>query len=633
MRKIGDRLDEYDPGQFKHKFKMLFIIVAVALSLLVMRLWYVQVIKGDELRQRSENNSVRLRKIKPMRGLIMDDGRRVLVDNQPSFDIVFIPNRTKDIRKVIEKIKELYTERSLTFPSLSSLPDRVKPFVPVLLERNISMEKLAVVETHALELPGVVTEVTPIRQYLNGEMTAQIIGFTGEVSREELDRSTTGKFSSGDIIGKFGIEKFLDSHLRGKSGAEQIEVNVAGKEVRSLGRIPAVLGDNVVLTIDSALQEAAWTALGNRAGAVAVLDPRNGAVLALVSSPSFDPNLFNGGISFDDWESLSNDPRHPMENRAISGQYPPGSTYKVILAAAALEEGLITPETTFYCNGTFELGDRVFRCWQEKGHGNVNLHRAIVESCDVYFYNLGKMLGVDRIAAYAQAFGLGAPLGIDLPREKGGLIPTKQWKLSRFRQSWQMGETISLAIGQGYNLVTPLQLANVYAALANGGTLYRPRLVKQLESSDGHVVKVYQPEKQGVLPVRPENIEIINRALWGVVNEKGGTGYILKRKEQDVCGKTGTAQVIGLPQDAKTRKTKRVSADFRDHAIFVCFAPYGNPEIVVAVILENAGHGGATAAPVAKRVIETYFAQKKMTQTQQPAKAQGAANVREMPEP
>ena len=633
MRKIGDRLDEYDPGQFKHKFKMLFIIIAAALSLLVMRLWYVQVIKGDELRQRSENNSVRLRKIKPMRGLIMDDGRRVLVDNQPSFDIVFIPNRTKDIRKVIEKIKELYTERSLTFPSLSSLPDRVKPFVPVLLERNISMEKLAVVETHALELPGVVTEVTPIRQYLNGEMTAQIIGFTGEISREELDRSTTGKFSSGDIIGKFGIEKFLDSHLRGKSGAEQIEVNVAGKEVRSLGRIPAVLGDNVVLTIDSALQEAAWTALGNRAGAVAVLDPRNGAVLALVSSPSFDPNLFNGGISFDDWESLSNDPRHPMENRAISGQYPPGSTYKVVVAAAALEEKLITPETTFYCNGTFELGDRVFRCWQEKGHGNVNLHRAIVESCDVYFYNLGKMLGVDRIAAYAQAFGLGAPLGIDLPREKGGLIPTKQWKLSRLRQSWQMGETISLAIGQGYNLVTPLQLANVYAALANGGTLYRPRLVKQLESSDGHVVKVYQPEKQGVLPVRPENIEIINRALWGVVNEKGGTGYILKRKEQDVCGKTGTAQVIGLPQDAKTRKTKRVSADFRDHALFVCFAPYGNPEIVVAVILENAGHGGATAAPVARRVIETYFAQKKMTQTQQPAKAQGAANVREMPEP
>jgi penicillin-binding protein 2 len=632
MRKIGDRLDGYDPGQFQHKFKLLFIIVAVALSLLVIRLWYVQVIKGDELRQRSENNSVRLRKIKPMRGLIMDDSRRVLVDNQPSFDIVFIPNRTKEIRKVTEKIKELYTERSLTFPSLLSLPDRVKPFVPVLLERNISMEKLAVLETHALELPGVVTEVTPVRQYLNGETTAQIIGFTGEVSREELDRGATGKFSSGDIVGKFGIEKFLDSHLRGKSGAEQIEVNVAGKEVRSLGRIPAVLGDNVVLTIDSALQEAAWTALGNRAGAVAVLDPRNGAVLALVSSPSFDPNLFNGGISFDDWETLANDPRHPMENRAISGQYPPASTYKAVVAAAALEEKLVTPETTFHCNGGFEMGDRTFRCWQQKGHGTVNLHRAIVESCDVYFYNLGKMLGVDRIAVYARAFGLGAPLGIDLPREKGGLIPTKEWKLSRLRQPWHMGETISLAIGQGYNLVTPLQLANLYAVLANGGTLYRPRLVKQLESSDGHVVKVFQPEKQGVLPVRPENIQIINRALWGVVNEKGGTGYVLKRKEQDVCGKTGTAQVVGLPQDAKARKAKRVSADFKDHALFVCFAPYGNPEIVVAVILENAGGGGAMAAPVARKVIDAHFFRKNTTP--QPVQVQGAANIREKrPEP
>ncbi|MDP3097135.1 MAG: hypothetical protein Q8M86_04245, partial [Syntrophales bacterium] len=260
MWKIGDRLGGYEPGQFKQRFRMLFIIVSVALSLLVMRLWYLQVIKGDELRQRSENNSVRLRKIKPMRGLIMDEDRRVLVDNQPSFDIVFIPNRTKDIRKVIEKIKALYTERSLKFPALTSPSDRVKPFVPVLLERNISMEKLAVVETHALELPGVVTEVTPVRQYLNGEMTAQIIGFTGEVSREDLDRNIALHLAPGDMIGKFGIEKFLDDHLRGKNGAEQVEVNVAGKEVRSLGRIPAESGDNVVLTINSAIQEAAWTA-------------------------------------------------------------------------------------------------------------------------------------------------------------------------------------------------------------------------------------------------------------------------------------------------------------------------------------------------------------------------------------
>ena len=614
MPRIHDRLNGYEPGQFKSKFRMLFVLVSIALVIITMRLWYLQVIKGDDLRQRSENNSVRLRKLKPMRGLILDADRKVMVDNQPSFDLIFVPNRTKDVQTIVEKIRTLYAERSLTPPSFSSFTGKMKPLVPVIFERNIGMEKLAVVETHALELPGVVAEVTPVRQYLNGEMTAQIIGFTGEINRDELNRDDTERLTPGDIIGKFGIEKFLDPHLRGKSGAEQVEVNVAGKAVRSLGRIPSVPGDNVVLTIDSALQETAWNALGNRPGAVAVLDPRSGAVLALVSAPSFDPNLFNGGISSDDWERLANDSGHPMENRSISGQYPPGSTYKVIVAAAALEEGLITPDTSFFCNGTFEMGNRTFRCWQEKGHGHVSLHRAIVESCDVYFYNLGKLLGVDKIAASARAFGLGAPLGIDLTREKGGLIPTKQWKLSRFREPWQPGETISISIGQGFNLVTPLQLANVYATLGNGGTLYRPRLVKQLESSDGHVVKVFGPEKLGTLPFQPKTIQLINQGLWGVVNERGGTGQALKRKEADVAGKTGTAQVVGLPQEAKARKAKRVTANFRDHALFACFAPYGNPEIAVAVIMEHAGHGGSAAAPVARKIIDAYFAQKKTTQ-------------------
>lgn len=616
MQTIHGRLDGYEPGQFKRKFKLLFILVAVALTLIVMRMWYLQVLKGDELRQRSENNSVRLRKIKSMRGLILDTRRQVLVANQPSFDLVFIPNRTRDMNRTIGKIKDLYDERSLTLPSLSGLTGRIKPLVPVVLERNISMEKVAVVETHALELPGVVVEVTPVRQYLNGEMAAQVIGFTGEISREELGHDREEPLTPGDIIGKFGIEKFLDGHLRGKNGAEQIEVNAAGKAVRSLGKIPSVTGGNVVLTIDAELQKAAWNALGNRPGALAAMDPRNGAVLALVSSPSFNPNLFSSGISFDDWERLANDRRNPMENRSISGQYPPASTYKPVVAAAALEEGLITPETSFYCNGAFQMGDRAFRCWQEKGHGHVNLHRGIVESCDVYFYNLGKMLGVDKIAAYARAFGLGSPLGIDLTREKSGLIPTKQWKLDRLREPWHMGETISLSIGQGYNLVTPLQLVSMYATLANGGALYRPRLAKQLESSDGLVVKVYGPEKLGTLPVSARNIRIINQALWGVVNEKGGTGYILKRKEADVAGKTGTAQVIGLPQDDKARKARRVSADFRDHALFACFAPHGNPEIAVAVILEHAGHGGSAAGPVARKFIDAYFARTKALQPQ-----------------
>jgi penicillin-binding protein 2 len=629
MQMGHDRLNEYEAGQFKKKFRLLFILVIAALMLIVVRMWYLQVIKGDELRQRSENNSVRLRKIKSMRGLIMDTRRQVLVDNQPSFDLVFVPNRSRDINKIIENVKALYEERSLAIPSLASFTGKIKPLVPVILEKNISMEKLAVVETHALELPGLVAEVTPIRQYLTGQMTAQIIGFTGEVSREELDQEREEPLTPGDIIGKFGIEKFLDGHLRGKNGAEQIEVNAAGKAVRSLGKIKSLTGGNVVLTIDSGLQKVAWDAIGNRRGALAAIDPRNGAVLALVSSPSFDPNLFNSGISFGDWERLANDRQHPMENRSISGQYPPASTYKPVVAAAALEEGIITPETTYYCNGAFQMGDRTFRCWNEKGHGHVNLHRGIVESCDVYFYNLGQKLGVDKLAAYARAFGLGSPLGIDLSREKGGLIPTRQWKLDRLGESWQMGETISLSIGQGFNLVTPLQLVNVYATLANGGALYRPRLVKQLESSDGLVVKVYSPEKLKTLPVSARNIRIINQALWGVVNEKGGTGYILKRKEADVAGKTGTAQVIGMPQDDKTRKAKRVSGDFKDHALFACFAPYGNPEIAVAIILENAGGGGAVAAPVARKFIDAYFDRMKVIQPKpRDSEATGEENIK-----
>lgn len=581
------------------------------LSCLIIRMWHLQVIRGDELSQRSENNSVRLRKIMPLRGLVMDTNGQVLVDNQPSFDIVFMPNRSRNVQDTEKKLRNLYEERSLIF-SMEFPPPGKKRFVaPVKLEKNISRRKLAVIETHALDLPGVAVEVVPIRQYLGGEMMAHLIGYTGEVSRDDLLKDASGGASMGDITGKFGVEKYLDPYLKGKSGVEQVEVNVLGKEIKLIGRIQPVSGYNAVLTIDASLQKVAWEALNNMKGSAVAIDPRDGSVLALVSSPSFDPNLFNGGISIEDWETLSTNPSHPMENRAISGQYPPGSTYKLIIAAAALEEGLITPDTTFSCNGSFELGNRNYRCWKKHGHGKISLHRAIVESCDVYFYNLGKLVGVDKIAEYARGFGLGSASGIDLPREKGGLIPTKQWKLSRFREAWQMGETISIAIGQGYNLLTPLQLVNAYAALANGGVVYRPRLIKRIETMDGHAIRTFEPEQKNRIPLSRKNIEILSRALWGVVNENGGTGSALRRKEADVCGKTGTAQVIGLPEDEMARKRKVILARFRDHALFVCFAPYKNPEIAIAVIVENAGHGGSVAAPIARKIIDAYFENKR----------------------
>ena len=618
MLRAGKRIDVYDPSQLKQKLRYILIIVFSALAILSLRLWYLQIIKGDEFRQSSENNSLRLRKIKPLRGLIMDRNRKIIANNRPSFDIIFIPDKKRKINQSIEKIKGFYAEKSLEFSEDVSIPNRIKPFVPVILERNVSLEKIAVVETHSFELPDVETEVTPVRQYPYGEATAQVIGFTGEASSREIKEDTSKQLSPGDMLGKFGIEKSFDSRLRGKSGAEQVEIDVSGKIVRSLGRIPSISGDIVVLNIDVGLQENAWQALGERRGAVVVMNPQNGEVLALVSSPSFDANIFSGKISVEEWKRLAEDPRHPLENRAVSGQYPPGSTYKPIVAAAALETGIISPETIFHCDGVFQFGQRIFHDWKKEGHGDISLHRAIVESCDVYFYNLGKMLDVDAIAQYARGFGLGVPTGIDIPNEKSGLVPTKSWKRSRLSAPWYPGETIPLAIGQGYNLITPLQLANAYAALANGGTLYRPRIVKQIESPDGRVIEAFPPQKIGLIPVKFRNIAIINKALWGAVNEAGGTGYILRRKNSDVCGKTGTAQVVGLPQDPMKRKMKTLTAETKDHALFVCFAPCEKPEIVVAVVIENAGHGGSAAAPVAKKIMDVYFAQRENADEQRP---------------
>ena len=611
MTEIRNQLNSHETGPLHRRFKIMLIVVTIALSLLALRMWHLQVIKGEELKQKSENNSIRFRKIKPVRGLIMDTHREVLVDNQCSFDIHFMPAHTRDIQAVADRLGFLYREASLNFTREAFTPGKLKPYMPVKLEKNVSREKLAIVETHTLDLPGVTVDVVPIRQYLAGKMTAHSIGYTGEISPEELDKDESDIYSSGDMIGKSGIEKYLDAYLRGESGFEQVEVNVLGKVQRVLGKKNPEPGYNVVLTIDALLQRVAWEALAGKPGAVVAMDPRDGSVLALVSSPAFDPMLFNAGISRENWRKLSGDSARPMENRAVSGQYPPASTYKMIVAAAALQEGLITPETSFMCNGSYELGSRTYRCWQRGGHGRISLHRAIVESCDVYFYNVGKMIGVDKLAEYARRFGLGAPTGIALPREKSGLIPTRDWKKMRLKEPWQIGETISVSIGQGYNLVTPLQLVTAYSALANGGVVWRPRLVNQIEAVDGRVIEAFAPERKSILPIGRNIMEQLKKALWGGVNEEGGTGRAARLKDADVAGKTGTAQVIGLPENEKARKMKFISSRHRDHALFVCFAPVGNPEIAIAVVAENAGHGGSAAAPVAGKILEAYFERKK----------------------
>ena len=598
-------LNTTENPDFRRKIKIVFSMLLIIFLLLLIRLWYLQIIKAPELKERSESNSVRFRTIQPLRGVIMDRNGIVLADNLPSFDVVYMPAAAKEHERLLERLQIMYQRKNLQIDLSRQATRDARPFLPVRLEKNVGMEKVAIVEANSVDLPGLFIDVFPVRFYPKGEITASLLGYTGEVCKDDLE-SGRADYSLGDIAGKDGVEQVLDAYLRGRNGAEVVEVNVREKEIKNLGRIEPLPGHNVIMTIDAELQKAAWQGLNGRAGAVVALDPRDGAVLAMVSAPSFDPHLFNLGISGDTWNKLINNPLSPMTNRVVSGQYPPGSTYKLIVAAAALEEGLVTPQTNFFCDGGFRMGNRTFRCWKKGGHGHVDLHKALVESCDVYFYNIGRLLGPDKIAKYATLFGLGKVSGIDFPNEKSGIVPSEQWKLAKLRQPWLPGETTSIAIGQGYNLLTPLQLAGAYAAFANGGTFWQPYLIQRIETIDRKPFKSFNPVKMGVLPLNKKTFELLGNALCGAVNEEGGTGRAARFVGIDVCGKTGTSQVVSLPQDPRARQRK-IKPLHEDHALFVAYAPAKNPEIVVAVIAENAGGGGAVAAPIARQILEAYF--------------------------
>jgi penicillin-binding protein 2 len=615
MSESRSKFNRYDSGIFRRKFEILLWVISISLSLLLVRLWYLQVVRGDDLRQKSESNRIRIHEVKALRGIIYDRNGVILSNNQPSYDLSIVPGTTKDVQEIAAELERLYSREGLEFNMDEATIDRVRSSAQMKLERSISWRELALVETNCLDLPGVVVDIVPVRKQMLGMAGAHLLGYVNEISPDELRNDASGQYKPGDRVGKSGLEKVYDRFVRGVSGGEHIEVNAAGRKVRVLGKVDPLPGGNLYLTVDYELQMVAWDALEGKTGSVVAMDPRDGSVLALVSRPAYDPELFNKKMPRELWERLTKDPMHPLENKAIAGQYPPGSTFKMIMAIAGLEEGVITPDTKFNCNGSFTLGDHTFRCWQKKGHGSVNLHKAIVQSCDVYFYNVGRLLGIDKIAEYARAFGLGSPTGISLPGEKEGLVPSSEWKLKRFKVKWQPGETISASIGQGFGTVTPLQLVNAYAALANGGEMYFPRIVTKIESWDGKTVQEFPPVKRTALNIDKKTMEIVTRGLWGVCNEPGGTAMSLRRKEADVCGKTGTAQVIS----AQGLAARTMEYKYRDHALFVCFAPKDNPEIAIAVVVEHGGHGSSAAAPVARKLIDAYFQKKKGPAQQQQA--------------
>ena len=580
----------------------LSVVVAILLFLLVTRLWYLQILKSSDLMDLSESNRLRFVPIAASRGTILDRNGKILVGNTPSFSLAVIPQDVKDKDNLIAKLSNyLQLDPQELLAKWDKGKGRAK-YYPIMLASGISRDQLEFLEENRLKLTGIDLEMKPVREYSNGPMAAHLLGHLGEISENELDRPEFRDYNPGDYTGKSGIERSWEKDLHGGDGGRQIEVDARGRFLRTISEAVPTVGNSLILTIDAELQKVAEQSFGDRAGAAVVMDVNSGEILSFVSIPGFDPALFAGRMPPSKWNEYLEDIRHPLENKALKGQYPPGSTFKIITALAGLENGIINANTTFDCKGYYVVGKSRFNCWQKKGHGIVNLKRALRESCDVYFYQAGEKLGIERIAACAREFGLGKPLGIDLENEKGGMIPTQEWKEKKYGKNWYRGDTLSASIGQGYVLATPIQLASMIAAVANGGTVYRPYLVKRVMAPDGKVLKEYLPEIKKRLPLSKDNFHLVKEGLLAVVNEPHGTGGAARLYEVKVAGKTGTSQVVKIRDDKKAIPYK-----YRDHALFVAYAPYDRPEVAVAVVVEHGEHGGAAAAPIAGRILRKYF--------------------------
>ncbi|MBN2232938.1 MAG: penicillin-binding protein 2 [Deltaproteobacteria bacterium] len=594
--------------QLEKNVRIILAVICLAALALVARLWYLQVIRGGDYNLQAQNNRIRVRRMRALRGLVYDRHRRLLADNHPGFNLSLIPENVIDIESLAAAIQRHVPDLEAVdiIHRYGEIPRHLH-YKPVKLKNNLDRDELARLAAHQSGLPGILVEIEPLRTYPFDDDCAHILGYLGFINEEELSQPAYESYYPDDLVGRTGIEAAYEEVLRGTDGKRQVEVNAMGREVRSHVLAAPTAGASLTLTIDIELQRHAATLLKELTGAIVALDPHTGDVLAMASSPTFSNNLFAARISREDWQRIHGNPLHPLQNRAIQGTYPPGSTFKPIVAAAALEDGVITERTAFFCNGTHKMGDTAFRCWNKYGHGGVDLGRSLKESCDVYYYNLGEQIPIDRIAHYAEMFGLGRETGIDLPEERPGLVPTSSWKLKHIHQQWYGGETLSVAIGQGYTTATPLQMAAAYVPLANGGTWFRPRLVRDIirPETGGRIVTPAAPRG---LEIDPRHLEKIRRALWRVVNEPRGTAHALGRQhpELEMAGKTGTAQVVrmgsGPPPDEEEIPWK-----YRDHAWFVGFAPFREPRIVVAALVEHGGHGGSAAGPLVSELIARYL--------------------------
>ncbi|MFO7696745.1 MAG: penicillin-binding protein 2 [Anaerolineae bacterium] len=614
-------------------------VLVIGLVAIVLKLWTLQVVSSQEYIDAADQNRYRLVSIDAPRGVIYDRQGRKLVHNVPGFTVSVVPGDlpADDAEReiVLEHLSALLAlpVRASDGSGIDDLiqagttgPYATGPFVPIVIARKVDRQAAFSIQEDSLALPGVTVEGEPEREYLDSELMAHIVGYMGRINQTDLAARAAQGYEPGDRIGLTGVERTQEAVLAGVKGQKHIEVNVDGRETRVIAAEEPVPGHSIYLTIDTVFQRKVEAALskgmqaaGSEVGVAIAMDPRTGEILAMVSLPTFDNNLFASGISYQDLATLSNDPRFPLINHAVGGQYPPGSVFKIIPASGALEEGVLTESTTLDCRGTMLLPNKffptdlsqaqTFYCWSRYGHGSINVVTAISQSCDIFFYKATggfeefQGLGIDRLGSYAAMFGIGERTGVELTGEASGLLPSERWKRLTYSESWFTGDTYNAAIGQGYVLVTPLQMLNATAAIANRGTLYRPQVVYQEVDIDGSVVRPFEPEVIRELDVSPKNIELVRRGMRGTVTN--GTAYRLRLPEVDVAGKTGTAEYTELDENGNVIMDEW--GYLPTHAYFTAFAPYDDPEIALIVFLQGGGEGSQTAVPVGEEILRAYF--------------------------
>jgi penicillin-binding protein 2 len=595
---------------FTNRMIILLVMCGLILLALFSRLFYLQVIAHEHFTTLSEDNRVKLQAIPPNRGLIYDRNGILLADNLPSFRLEITAEQVDDMSATLEELGKIIDIRESDRSRFEKLLNRKPRFEAVPLRFHLSDEEVARFSVNRHRFPGVDIQAGLARHYPLGKLAVHALGYVGRIDENALKYLDPSNYNGTTHVGKIGIEKSYEELLHGRVGVQQVETTAQGRVLRVLQRTPPVAGRNLYLTLDSRLQDAAEKAFGDYTGTAIALDPRNGDVLALVSMPTYDPNLFVNGIERADYKALKDDENQPLFNRALRGQYPPGSTVKPFMGLAGLEQGITSSKSTTYCPGFFMLpgSTHKYRDWKHAGHGTVNVVSAITQSCDVYFYDLALSMGINRIHDYLRHFGFGEPSNIDIQGELAGLLPSPEWKQARRHQPWFPGETLITGIGQGFFLTTPLQLAKATATLANRGVRVRPSIVRAEQEAGSNALIPHTTQIEETITVNdPTNWDTVINAMIDVVNSPRGTARMIGRDSRyTIAGKTGTAQVFGLKQEEKYDASK-IEEKLRDHALFIAFAPADNPKIAVAVVVEHGGHGASVAAPIARRIMDSYL--------------------------